>query len=52
MAGLEHEMAAGDGAAHWAISATSAERFPHAAKPRRSKADAARRHSLRPQLSS
>jgi Domain of unknown function (DUF1707) len=42
----------GPGAAHRAISATSAERFPHAAKPRRSKADAARRHSLRPQLSS
>jgi hypothetical protein len=34
------------------IPATSAERFPHAAKPRRSKADAARRHSVRPQFSS
>jgi hypothetical protein len=34
------------------ISATSAERFPHAAKPRRSHANAARRHSARPQLSS
>jgi Domain of unknown function (DUF1707) len=39
-------------AAHRAISATSAERFPHAAKPRQSKADTARRHSLRPQVSS
>lgn len=42
----------GPSAAHRAIPATSAERLPHAAKPRRSKADAARRHSLRPQLSS
>jgi hypothetical protein len=41
----------GTSAAHKAISATSAERLPRAAKPRRSKADAARRHSLRPQLS-
>jgi hypothetical protein len=41
----------GLGAAYRPISATSAERFPHAAKPRRSKADAARRHSVRPQLS-
>jgi hypothetical protein len=40
------------GAAHRAISATSAERFPHAVKPRPSKADASRRHSVRPQLSS
>jgi uncharacterized protein DUF1707 len=42
----------GSSAAHRAISATSAERFPPAGKPRRSKADAARRHSLRPRLSS
>jgi hypothetical protein len=43
----------GSGAAHRAISATSAERFPPVGKPRRrSKANAARRHSLRPQLSS
>ncbi len=43
----------GPGSAHRAISATSAERFPHAGQPRRrSKADAARRHSLWPQLSS
>jgi hypothetical protein len=42
----------GPGAAHRAISATSAEQFPHVGKPRRSKADATRRHSLSPQLSS
>ena len=42
----------GTSATHKTISATSAERLPRAAKPRRSKADAARRHSLRPQLSS
>ena len=42
----------GPSAAHGAISAASAERFPHAAKPRRSEADEARRYSLRPQLSS
>ena len=42
----------GRSAAQRAISATSAERFPHTARPRRGKADAARRHSLRPQLSS
>jgi hypothetical protein len=42
----------GRSAAQRAVSATSAERFPHAARPRRGKADAARRHSLRPQLSS
>jgi hypothetical protein len=39
-------------AANKTISATSAERLPRAAKPRRSNADAARRHSVRPQLSS
>lgn len=40
-------------AGHRAISATSAERFRRAGQPRRrSNADAARRHSLRPQLSS
>jgi hypothetical protein len=38
--------------AHQAVSATPADRLPPAARPRRSKADAARRHSLRPQLSS
>jgi hypothetical protein len=43
----------GSSAAYRAISATSAERVPRAGKPRRrSNADAARRHSLRPQLSS
>jgi len=42
----------GPAAAHRAISATSAERFPHVGKPRRSRAEAARRDSLRPQLSS
>jgi hypothetical protein len=42
----------GTSAAHKPISATSAERLPRAAKPRRSKADLARRHSVRPQLSS
>ena len=42
----------GTSATHKTISATSAERLPRAAKPRRSKADAARRHSVRPQLSS
>jgi uncharacterized protein DUF1707 len=43
----------GSNAAHRAISATSAERFPHVGKPRRpGNADAARRHTLRPQLSS
>jgi hypothetical protein len=43
----------GSNAAHRAISATSAERFPHAGKPRRpGNADAARRHTRRPQLSS
>jgi hypothetical protein len=42
----------GSNAAYREVSATSAERFPHAAKPRRrSKADAVRRHSLRPRLS-
>ncbi len=42
----------GSSAADRAISATSAERFPQASKSRRrSKADAARRHSVRPQLS-
>jgi hypothetical protein len=41
----------GPSAAHNPISATSAERLSRAAKPRRSKADAARRHSLHPQLS-
>lgn len=42
----------GSNSAYRAISATSAERFPRAGKPRRgSKADAARRHSLRPRLS-
>jgi hypothetical protein len=43
----------GPNAAHRAISSTLAERFPHAGRPRRrSKADAAQRHSLRPRLSS
>jgi hypothetical protein len=43
----------GSSAAYQAISATSAERVPRAGKPRRrSNADAARRHPLRPQLSS
>jgi Domain of unknown function (DUF1707) len=42
----------GTSAAHKAISATSAERLPRAAKPRRGTTDAAQRHSLRPQLSS
>ena len=42
----------GTSAAHKAISATSAERLPRAAKPRRGTTDAAKRHSLRPQLSS
>jgi hypothetical protein len=42
----------GSGAAHRAISATSAERPPAGKPRRRSKADAARRHSPRPQLSS
>jgi hypothetical protein len=42
----------GPSAAYRAISATSAERFPQAGKPRRqSNADAARDYSLRPQLS-
>jgi Domain of unknown function (DUF1707) len=41
----------GASAAHRAISPTSPERFSHAAKPRRSRANAARHHSLRPQLS-
>jgi hypothetical protein len=42
----------GSNAAHRAISAASAERFPHAGKQRRrSEADATRRHFLRPQLS-
>jgi hypothetical protein len=39
-------------AAHKTISATSAERLPRDAKPRRSNADAARRHFVHPQLSS
>jgi DUF1707 SHOCT-like domain len=43
----------GSNAAHRAISATSAERFPHVSKPRRrGNADAARHHTLRPQVSS
>jgi hypothetical protein len=42
----------GPSAAHKAISATSPERLPRPAKPRRGKADAARRHSAHPQLSS
>jgi Domain of unknown function (DUF1707) len=42
----------GTSAAHKTISATSAERLSRAAKPRRSNADAARRHSVHPQLSS
>jgi hypothetical protein len=41
----------GASAAHRAISPTSPERFSHGAKPRRSRADAVRHHSLRPQLS-
>lgn len=41
----------GASAAHRAISVTSLERFSYAAKPRRSRADAAGHHSLRPQLS-
>jgi hypothetical protein len=48
--------ASGTGAAHKTISATSADGFPatpsRAAKPQRSNADAARRRSLHPQLSS
>jgi Domain of unknown function (DUF1707) len=48
----QRAIGSGPSAAHGAISATSAERCPHAAKPRRSEADAARRYSLRPQLSS
>jgi len=47
----QREIDSGASAAPRAISATSPERFPHAAKPRRNKADAARPHSLRPQLS-
>jgi hypothetical protein len=43
---------AGTSPAHKTVSATSAERLPRAAKPRRSNADAARRHSVHPQLSS
>ena len=42
----------GTSAAHKAISATSAEQLPRAAKPRRGTTDAAQRHCLRPQLSS
>lgn len=42
----------GTSAAHKTISATSAEQLPRAARPRRGTTDAARRHSLRPQLSS
>jgi Domain of unknown function (DUF1707) len=43
----------GSNVAHRAISATPAERFPHVGKPRRpGNADAARRHTRRPQLSS
>jgi hypothetical protein len=43
----------GSSAAYRAISATSAERVPRVGKPRRqTNADAARRHPLRPQLSS
>ena len=42
----------GPSAARKTISTTSAERLPRAAKPRRSNADAARRHFRHPQLSS
>ena len=42
----------GTSAAHKAISATSPEQLPRAAKPRRGTTDAAQRHLVRPQLSS
>ncbi len=42
----------GPGAGRRAASAASAEQLPHASKPRRSKADAARSRFPRPQLSS
>jgi hypothetical protein len=47
----QRRVGSGPSAAHRAVSAASAERFPQAAKPRRSKADAVRHHSLRLQLS-